>query len=110
MYAQAYAFMHTGGMADTSVRIDTTTRDRLKALAASRGMSLAAYLDDLSRQAEHQAQLGRATAAFDAALERPGLVEAFDEAFGGLPETLPTPAIRSGGAGSGGHGPTHRAA
>ncbi|MGW0844188.1 antitoxin MazE7 [Streptomyces sp. NPDC002787] len=74
-------------MADTSVRIDTTTRDRLKALAQARGLSLAAYLDELSKDAENQALLGHATAAFDAALERPGLKDAFDEAFGGLPQS-----------------------
>jgi hypothetical protein len=74
-------------MADTSVRIDTSTRDRLKALAKARGMSLAAYLDELSKQEEHQAHLGRATAAFDAAIDRPGFVEAFDEAFGGSHST-----------------------
>jgi len=73
-------------MADTSVRIDTDTRDRLKSLAQARGMSSAAYLDDLCRQAEHEALLGQATAAFDAALDRQGFVDAFDKAFGGLPE------------------------
>ncbi|WP_406433634.1 antitoxin MazE7 [Streptomyces sp. NBC_01589] len=73
-------------MADTSVRITTETRDRLAALAKARGMSLAAYLEDLSHQEEHQALLGRATVSFDAALGRPGFVDAFDEAFGGLPE------------------------
>ncbi|WP_067283574.1 antitoxin MazE7 [Streptomyces jeddahensis] len=74
-------------MADTSVRIDTSTRDRLKALAAARGQSLAAYLDDLSKQEEHQAQLARATAAFNRVLDEPGIFEAFDEAFGGVPES-----------------------
>jgi hypothetical protein len=74
-------------MADTSVRIDTETRDRLKALAKASGLSLAAYLDELSKEAEHQAQLGQATAAFEAALERPGFAQAFDAAFGGLPES-----------------------
>ncbi|MXM66124.1 antitoxin MazE7 [Streptomyces sp. HUCO-GS316] len=73
-------------MADTSVRINTDTRDRLAALAKARGMSLAAYLDDLSQQEERQALLGRATASFEAALDRPGFAEAFDAAFGGLPE------------------------
>ncbi|MCX4538740.1 antitoxin MazE7 [Streptomyces sp. NPDC002596] len=73
-------------MADTSVRITTSTRDRLAALAKARGMSLAAYLDDLSHQEEHQALLGRATVAYDAALDREGFVDAFDKAFGGLPE------------------------
>ncbi|MFF0001056.1 antitoxin MazE7 [Streptomyces avermitilis] len=60
-----------------------TTADgvHLAALAKARGVSLAAYLDDLSQQEEHQALLGRATAAFD----RPGFVDAFDKAFGGLP-------------------------
>ncbi|MFE2570726.1 antitoxin MazE7 [Streptomyces mirabilis] len=72
-------------MADTSVRINTATRDRLAALAKARGMSLAAYLDDLSQQEEHQALLGRATSAFDAAIDRPGFIDAFDKAFGGLP-------------------------
>ncbi|WP_406415867.1 antitoxin MazE7 [Streptomyces sp. NBC_00873] len=86
-------------MADTSVRIDTNTRDRLAGLAKARGMSLAAYLDELSRQEENQALLGRATAAFEAALDRPGFVEAFDETFGGLPS-----------APSGSHGPTRQAA
>ncbi|MFF0033571.1 antitoxin MazE7 [Streptomyces avermitilis] len=64
-----------------------TTADgvHLAALAKARGMSLAAYLDDLSQQEEHQALLGRATAAFDAAIDRPGFVDAFDKAFGGLP-------------------------
>ncbi|MFI9081773.1 antitoxin MazE7 [Streptomyces sioyaensis] len=73
-------------MADTSVRIDKTTRDRLKALAKARGMSLAAYLDDIAQQEEHQARLGQATTAFDAAIDRPGFADAFDKAFGGLPE------------------------
>jgi hypothetical protein len=66
--------------------MSTNTRDRLAALAKGRGMSLASYLEELSRQAEHQQLLGVATASFDAALDRPGFVEAFDEAFGGLPE------------------------
>lgn len=74
------------GMADTSVRINTDTRDRLAVLAKARGMSLAAYLDDLARQEEHQVLLGRATSSFEAALDRPGFQTAFDEAFGGLPE------------------------
>ncbi|MFF2777563.1 antitoxin MazE7 [Streptomyces sp. NPDC058052] len=72
-------------MADTSVRITTDTRDRLAALAKGRGMSLASYLDSLSRQEEHQALLGRATSSYESALDRPGFVDAFDEAFGGLP-------------------------
>jgi hypothetical protein len=73
-------------MGDTSIRIDTTTRDRLKALAKSRDMSLAAYLDGLSQQEEHQVLLGQATTSFEAAIDRPGFAEAFDKAFGGLPE------------------------
>ncbi|MEF9915652.1 antitoxin MazE7 [Streptomyces sp. P5-A9] len=70
-------------MADTSIRIDTSTRDRLKQLAAKRGKSLAAYLDDLSKQEENQLRLGQATAAFEEAIERPGFADAFDMAFGG---------------------------
>lgn len=74
-------------MADTSVRINTETRDRLAALAKARSMSLAAYLDELSQQEEQQAMLGHATVAFDEALDRPGFLEAFDAAYGGLPGT-----------------------
>ncbi|MGW7463849.1 antitoxin MazE7 [Streptomyces xantholiticus] len=73
-------------MADTSVRINTETRDRFAALAKARGMSLAAYLDELSQQEEHQVMLRHATASFNASIERPGFLEAFDEAYGGLPE------------------------
>jgi hypothetical protein len=73
-------------MADTSVRMTTTTRDRLTVLAKARGMSLAAYLEELSQQEERQVLLGRATGSFDAALARPGFADAFDAAFGGLPE------------------------
>jgi len=73
-----------GDMADTSVRISAETRDRFKALADSRGKSLASYLDELSQQAENQERLGQATAFFDAALD-PETVEAFDAHYGGLP-------------------------
>ncbi|WP_331725854.1 antitoxin MazE7 [Streptomyces sp. NBC_00470] len=82
-------------MADTSVRMNTNTRDRLAALAKERGLSLAAYLDDLSRQEEHQALLGHATASFDAAVDRPGFQEAFDDRFGGLPDPARDSAPRA---------------
>ncbi|MDJ0342797.1 antitoxin MazE7 [Streptomyces sp. H10-C2] len=74
-------------MADTSVRMDASTRDRLKQLAAKRGMSLATYLDELSRHAENEELLAHASAAFDEAVQRPGFAAAFDDAFGGLPES-----------------------
>ncbi|MGI5143310.1 MULTISPECIES: antitoxin MazE7 [unclassified Streptomyces] len=72
-------------MADTTVKIDTETRDRFATLAAARGMSVRAYLADLAITEENQAKLGRATDAFRAAVTRPGFAEAFDSDFGGLP-------------------------
>jgi hypothetical protein len=45
------------------------------------GSSVRAYLAE-----ENQAKLGKATAAFRAAIARPGFAEAFDRDFGGLPE------------------------
>ena len=73
-------------MADTTtVRIDEATRDRLKALAAARDLSVGAYLAELAMQEENQQRLAQATASFDAALERPGFADAFDARFGGLP-------------------------
>ncbi len=77
--------MHTMGMADTTVKIDSETRDRFAALAAARGMSVRAYLAELAIEEENQAKLGRATEAFRAAVRRPGFAEAFDRDFGGLP-------------------------
>ena len=72
-------------MADTTVKIDTETRDRFATLAAARGMSVRAYLAELAITEENQAKLGRATEAFRTAVQRPGFAEAFDRDFGGLP-------------------------
>ncbi|MEV0982598.1 antitoxin MazE7 [Streptomyces sp. NPDC049915] len=73
-------------MADTTVKIDTETRDRLAAIAAARNTSVRALLADLAVQEENQIKLGAATAAFRAAISQPGIAEAFDRDFGGLPQ------------------------
>jgi predicted transcriptional regulator len=73
-------------MADTTVKVDTDTRDRLAALAEAHGKSLRAYLAELAIAEENQLRLGAATLAFDAAVKRPGIAEAFDRDFGGLPQ------------------------
>ncbi|MGI5440587.1 antitoxin MazE7 [Streptomyces shenzhenensis] len=72
-------------MADTSVKIDDETRDLFKALADDRGMSMKDYLADLARREETTRRLETATAAFRRVINEPGLVEAFDAEFGGLP-------------------------
>ncbi|WP_369243799.1 antitoxin MazE7 [Streptomyces sp. R41] len=72
-------------MADTSVKIDDTTRDRLKALADGAGMSMKDYLAKLASEKEHERQLETATAAFRRAISEPGVMDAFDAEFGGLP-------------------------
>ncbi|MER6316140.1 antitoxin MazE7 [Streptomyces sp. NPDC001581] len=72
-------------MADTTVKIDSVTRDRFAAVAAAHGMSVRAYLAELAIEQENQLALGRATAAFREAVGRPGIAEAFDREFGGLP-------------------------
>ncbi|MGW3248063.1 antitoxin MazE7 [Streptomyces sp. NPDC001070] len=76
-------------MADTTVKIDTETRDRFAALAAARGLSVRAYLAELALAEENQAKLGRATDAFRAAVRRPGFAEGFDRDFGGAPARAP---------------------
>ncbi|MFI6530198.1 antitoxin MazE7 [Streptomyces uncialis] len=73
-------------MADTTVKIDSETRDRFAAIAAARGQSVRRYLAELSLEEENQLKLGQATAAFRAAVARPGVAEAFDRDFGGLPQ------------------------
>ncbi|WP_351233836.1 antitoxin MazE7 [Streptomyces sp. NPDC002133] len=78
-------------MADTTVKIDSETRDRFAAIAASRGQSVRAYLAELAIEQENQIKLGMATAAFHDAITRPGFLESFDRDFGGLPA-----ATRSG--------------
>lgn len=72
-------------MADTTVKVDSETRDRFAAVAASRGQSVRAYLAELAIEEENQVKLGRATAAFREVTGAPGIAEAFDREFGGLP-------------------------
>ncbi|MFJ4010966.1 antitoxin MazE7 [Streptomyces sp. NPDC090026] len=81
-------------MADTTVKMDSETRDRFAAIAAARGQSVRSYLAELAIEEENQIKLGHATAAFREAIARPGLLEAFDREFGGLPET-PRPSSRA---------------
>ncbi|SNT33846.1 antitoxin MazE7 [Actinacidiphila glaucinigra] len=76
-------------MADTTVKIDTETRDRFAALAAARGLSVRAYLAELAVAEENQANLGKATDSFRAAVSRPGFAEAFDRDFGAPPARAP---------------------
>jgi hypothetical protein len=73
-------------MEDTSVKIDSETRDLFKALAAERGMTMRDYLADLARKEEQERLQASATAAFQRAIDRPGFAEAFDRDFGGLPQ------------------------
>ncbi|MFJ3518745.1 MULTISPECIES: antitoxin MazE7 [unclassified Streptomyces] len=72
-------------MADTTVKVDSETRDRFAAVAAARGKSVRAYLAELAIEEENQLALGRATAAFRETVGRPGISAAFDGEFGGLP-------------------------
>jgi predicted DNA-binding ribbon-helix-helix protein len=74
-------------MADTSVKIDDVTRDRLKELAASAGLSIKDYLARVAEEKEHERQLDTATAAFRRVMAEPGLLDRFDADFGGLPQT-----------------------
>ncbi|MFD7748037.1 antitoxin MazE7 [Streptomyces sp. NPDC059698] len=73
-------------MADTTVKIDTETRDRFAAVAAARGQTVKGYLADLAIEELNQVALGHATNSFRAAVTRPGVAEAFDRDFGGLPQ------------------------
>lgn len=72
-------------MADTSLKIDTETRERLGALAKARGVSLRDLVAGLAAEAEQAQALDTATAQFRRAIGEPGLAERFDEDFGGLP-------------------------
>lgn len=72
-------------MADTSVKIDDITRDRLKNLAAALGLSIKDYLARVAEEKEHEKQLDTATAAFRRVIAEPGILERFDADFGGLP-------------------------
>ncbi|MER5916711.1 antitoxin MazE7 [Streptomyces sp. NPDC001982] len=76
-------------MADTSVKIDEETRDRLRALADGRHMSMKEYLAELALREENARRLETATAVFRRAINEPGIVEAFDAEFGGLPPAEP---------------------
>jgi predicted transcriptional regulator len=73
-------------MADTTVKIDTETRDRLAAIAAARGTSVRALVAELAVQEENQLKLGQATTAFREAVSQPGIAEAFDRDFSGIPQ------------------------
>ncbi|MFD7444057.1 antitoxin MazE7 [Streptomyces sp. NPDC059909] len=72
-------------MADTSVKIDDVTRDRLKALADDAGMSMKDYLAKVAEEKEHEKRLETATAAFRRVIAEPGILDRFDADFGGLP-------------------------
>lgn len=72
-------------MADTSVKIDDITRDRLKALADGAGMSMKDYLAKVATEKEHEMLLDTATAAFRRVIGQPGILDRFDADFGGLP-------------------------
>ncbi|TQE33180.1 antitoxin MazE7 [Streptomyces ipomoeae] len=73
-------------MADTTVKIDTETRDRFAAIAVARGMSVRALLAELAIEQENQLNLSTATDIFREVTRKPGIAEAFDRDFGGLPE------------------------
>ncbi|MFF0215964.1 antitoxin MazE7 [Streptomyces vinaceus] len=72
-------------MADSTVKIDDTTRNRLKALAAAAGMSMKDYLARVAEEKEHEQQLDTATAAFRRVIGAPGILDRFDADFGGMP-------------------------
>ncbi|MEU6947425.1 MULTISPECIES: antitoxin MazE7 [unclassified Streptomyces] len=72
-------------MADTTVKIDDTTRDRLKALADGAGMSMKDYLAHVAAEKEQERLQDTATAAFRRAITASGIVDRFDAEFGGLP-------------------------
>jgi hypothetical protein len=52
-------------------------------------MSVRAYLAELAVEEENQTKPSTATDAFRAAIRRPGIAEAFDRDFGGLPARAP---------------------
>jgi predicted transcriptional regulator len=81
-------------MADTTVKVDSETRDRLAAVAAAHGKSLRAFLADVAVQEENHLQLKQATGAFREVTRRPGIAEAFDAAF---PDDAPAPQDAAAG-------------
>ncbi|MER5430158.1 antitoxin MazE7 [Streptomyces sp. NPDC002588] len=72
-------------MAETTVKVDTNTRDTLQGLAAAEGLSVKAYLAKVAGEKEQERALQTATAAFRRAISEPGVMDAFDAEFGGLP-------------------------
>ncbi|MEU9272654.1 antitoxin MazE7 [Streptomyces sp. NPDC048251] len=72
-------------MAETTVKVDTNTRDILQGLAAAEGLSVKAYLAKLAGEKEQERALQTATAAFRRVISEPGVMDAFDAEFGGLP-------------------------
>ncbi|MBT2370345.1 antitoxin MazE7 [Streptomyces sp. ISL-10] len=68
-------------MADTTMKVDSATRDRFAAVAAAQGKSVRAYLAELAIAEENQIRLSKATAVFREVIAQPGLAEAFDAAF-----------------------------
>lgn len=82
-------------MADTTVKVDSATRDRFAAIAAARGQSVRAYLAQLAVEEENQIKLNRATQVFREVTSQPGIAEAFDAAF---PDDAPPSPDSSGRA------------
>jgi hypothetical protein len=72
-------------MADTTVKIDDTTRDILRELADAQGLTIKEYLSRLAVQQQQERALETATAAFRRVISEPGIMEAFDAEYGGLP-------------------------
>jgi predicted DNA-binding ribbon-helix-helix protein len=72
-------------MTDTSLKIDTETRARLKTLAEARGVSMRDLVAGLAEEAEQAQALDTATAHFRRAISEPGVAEQFDRDFGGRP-------------------------
>ncbi|MFG3022046.1 antitoxin MazE7 [Streptomyces sp. NPDC048254] len=72
-------------MADTTVKIDEATRDILRELADAQGLSIKEYLARLAVEHQRERALTTATAAFRRVISEPGVQEAFDAEFGGLP-------------------------
>ncbi|MGV9349762.1 antitoxin MazE7 [Streptomyces spiralis] len=71
-------------MADTTVKIDDTTRDALRDLAAGEGLSVKDYLAKVAEEKKRERALRTATASFRRVINEPGIVDAFDSEFGGL--------------------------
>ncbi|MER7178733.1 antitoxin MazE7 [Streptomyces hyaluromycini] len=72
-------------MADTTVKIDDTTRDILRELADAQGLTIKDYLARLADEKQQERALATATAVFRRVINEPGTIEAFDAKYGGLP-------------------------